>query len=322
LSSLYLAILGSALAAEPSAAVETVLRQASEMMTHGDFERALGTLDQVDLAAASNAEAVKALLLRAECSWGMGSPAAAEKALDAALDRDPSTRLDPSEANPELVARLERLRAAHQGEVEISSEQPGLTATIDGVPVGPLPLRTRQLEGSHTIEVSGPEGSRDLRRVVVTRGKKLAVVIRDPSTRRSAPLPEPPVAVTPTAEPEGRPALVATPTLRPYAWIPAAGGAVCAVVGAGLLIRSNSLYGNLEQRTPKGEYSPSQGASMGSEGAADQAGAAVTLVLGTAALAAGVVMYLYREQAPEDGPSLSLSAVPGFAGVSMSFPLR
>lgn len=107
-----------------------------------------------------------------------GSVLNAEKALTFALICDPSIRLAPARFKPQLIKRLEDIRAQPRGRLAIQGESNALV-TLQGVPVGRLPVTLRLPLGEQTLKVHLESGkpAKEVR-VNVQRDKRLVVDLK------------------------------------------------------------------------------------------------------------------------------------------------
>ena len=128
----------------------------------------------------------------------------------------------------------------------------------------------------------------------------------------------PPTEVTPPVEPtvEKEP----EPSGRPWAWVPAAGGAVFAGVGTYFYLEAKKDYDKLDTGTGPGG-APLDGKKIASAGRRKQTLSAVGFGLGAAGIITSAVLYLLpSEKAPPVTPSVAVSPAGGMVGVVGTFP--
>jgi hypothetical protein len=77
--------------------------------------------------------------------------------------------LDPSKVDPAVVRLIDSMRAKLRGELRVSTDRTPAQATLDGKPLGAVPLRTKAPIGRHMLEVKTPDGRLGARQEVLIR---------------------------------------------------------------------------------------------------------------------------------------------------------
>lgn len=175
---------------------QAYLARGEKLLRDGDFENALWNFQQANTRYPSAAGAIGA----AECYEHLGEKAYSVYYYRAYLRRSPGAA-DGLEIAERISAALFGELQNGRGFLEVESAVPG-KATIDGRPVGTLPVAAFLPLGEHEVVVEFPGGSQ--RRVVSLKKGKLtnSLVMEAPAeiTRTAATLsPSPPAAEVATA---------------------------------------------------------------------------------------------------------------------------
>ncbi len=149
-------------------------------------------------------------------------------------------------------------------------------------------------------------------------GKSLAppreLPMPEPSKAKAKAQPAPDAAQQVAAAPAPEEVTASAPSggLRRLWWIPAAGGAVFAGVGVGLLVDAQAKSASIRS----GELEPAAATSAASAGKVEQPLGAVLVGVGLAAVAAGGALWLFGPD--EAAPKASVALAPGGAAVAIS----
>jgi hypothetical protein len=203
---MHLAILGAALlcAAAPPAAgkpttgsAETRFAAAKASFAAGDFNKALKDLDSAAAESSDEPLLARIHLLRGQCHAVLRDLPKAEDAFLKALDADPDSQLDPSVVRPSVVAILDRLRERLSSELGVKTDVADASATLDGKPLGNLPVKVNVPIGRHKLEVRAPDGRTEAQEVVLRPRKSHEFWIKFSAAAQATPQPATP-APTPT----------------------------------------------------------------------------------------------------------------------------
>ncbi len=135
--------------------------------------------------------------------------------------------------------------------------------------------------------------------------------VKPPDVKRPPPS-ETPVVRTPPKEPE--------PPGQPWAWVPAAGGAVLAGAGTYFYLEAKKDFDTLNA-DPDPTAPLIDGEQLASRGRRNQNLSRVAFGLGAAGIVTSVVLYLLpTEQPPPVTPSVSVGPSGGMVGVTGTFP--
>jgi hypothetical protein len=154
---------------QPDSAGAAKLRTAQNEFNHGDFLGALRTLDAAAAQTFDDPTLARIHLLRGQCYAARQDFVHAEQAFGKALEHDPEASLDPSKVDPAVVRLIDTLRAKLHGELRLSTDKTPAQATLDGKPLGAVPLRTSAPIGRHIVEVRTTDGRLGARQEVLIR---------------------------------------------------------------------------------------------------------------------------------------------------------
>lgn len=134
------------------------LEAAEASLADANFDEALQQLDRLVADRRSAALHGRAQLLRAQCLSAKGDAAGAERALAAALEADPESRLDPSAVSPQLVALLEALRQRARADLRVRADRADAVIRLDDRELGLSPLRLQAPIGRHRLQARTRDG--------------------------------------------------------------------------------------------------------------------------------------------------------------------
>jgi hypothetical protein len=210
---MHLAILGAALlcaAAPPvtgksaAGSAEARFTAAKANFAAGEFAKALKDLDAAAAEAGDEPLLARIHLLRGQCHAVLRDFPKAEDAFLKALDADPESQLDPSVVRPSVVAILDKLRERLSSELSVRTDVADTSATLDGKPLGTLPIKVNVPIGRHKLEVRAPDGRTEAQEVVLRPRKSHELWIKFSAAVQAAPQPATP-APAPTPAPAATP---------------------------------------------------------------------------------------------------------------------
>ncbi len=299
-----------------SAEAEELFKQGRAALEQKDYATAC-----VKLAESNRLErAVGTLISLAQCEEARGKIAGArqhwQEAADLAdamqdrLQRGPAAR----EKVSELEKRVPRLtvRAASHAPPNMTVKRDDLLLTAasfgSALPVDPgahVLVVSAESREPKTFDVTLAEGDR--KEIEVEPGAEIA----KPQPRPEAPTSGAPQATTGSDNPEG-----GASTMRYAAYGLGGLGVVGLGVGTGLGVAAISKWNSAHDACPQSCSSTSQ-AKKDSDSARSQGDAStVAFVVGGAALAGGVVLWVLAPPSKPSANAVSVRIVPGFGGVS------
>ena len=146
---------------------QSELGQGMALFTSGDFRGALAHFNDALGEANGSAETAHVHLLRGECYSALSDEPDARRAFELALDQDPDAKLDPNQVAPETVELLKRVRDGLHAQLTVEGE--GATATLDGKPLGALPIHQAIPIGTHELEVANTDRGFDQKQTLLAR---------------------------------------------------------------------------------------------------------------------------------------------------------
>lgn len=187
-------VLALTVAAGPTA--DSLLKMGRDAADRGDFESALRAYDRALKLNPSEETYVAMQLHRAVSFNAMGKADKAFEATQAALMKNPLAAFKEDVASPELLALLDKARAATLGHVTVEAPV-GTQVTIDGNAHGPAPLKAELPVGNHLIEGRDESGASGKATVVVAYHQEaiVALALTEPPPVRAT---EQPPVVAPT----------------------------------------------------------------------------------------------------------------------------
>jgi hypothetical protein len=134
------------------------IEAAEASLADANFDEALQQLDRLVADRRAAPLHGRAQLLRAQCLNAKGDSPGTERALAAALESDPESRLDPHAVSPRLVSQLEALRQRARADVRIKADRPDAVVRLGDRELGTAPLKLQLPIGRHRLQAKTRDG--------------------------------------------------------------------------------------------------------------------------------------------------------------------